>query len=197
MATSKTRDFFKAKAFAKSLQSLIDSLPSASERQEIDSQLGTIINFLTDLRKRLNGIPSQEEATSAREAIDRLDSIFAQAKDSPFLSATLGIRATARRPKPAKPSAEDVERAKSTLTELETLSIDELRPALQRLSPQALKSVASSLGMRPSQRTAQETLVHQVATKITNTRGYRRLRDGRDEHQEGPGDHLQRDDRED
>jgi hypothetical protein len=60
----------------------------------------------------------------------------------------------------------------------ESLPIDQLRTALSELSGRDLKAVASLLGIRSSQRTSHDALSHQIATKITNTRGYLSLRDG-------------------
>ena len=50
--------------------------------------------------------------------------------------------------------------------------------ALNELSARDLKAVASVMGVRSNQRTSRDALAHQIATKITNTRGYRSLRDG-------------------
>jgi hypothetical protein len=48
------------------------------------------------------------------------------------------------------------------------------------MSVRELHSVADATGVRAA-RTARKTLIQQVATKITNMRGYRSLRDGANE----------------
>jgi hypothetical protein len=181
MATKKSGDFFKGLSFTKGLRALLDSLPSESERRQIDAQLQTLIDFLTDLRHRLSNIPSREDAAASRAAVDQLDALFAQAKSNPFLATALGVKVTASRRKPAPVSSDDISRARSTLARLQTLTLHEIRATLNPMARIELQAVASALGIRGTQRSTHESLVQQVATKITNTRGYRSLRDGADE----------------
>jgi hypothetical protein len=181
MATKKSGDFFKGLSFTKGLRALLDSLPSESERRQIDAQLQTLIDFLTDLRHRLSNIPSREDAAASRAAVDQLDALFAQAKSNPFLATALGVKVTASRRKPAPVSSDDISRARSTLARLQTLTLHEIRATLNPMARIELQAVASALGIRGTQRATHESLVQQVATKITNTRGYRSLRDGADE----------------
>jgi hypothetical protein len=129
----------------------------------------------------LNTIPSQPDATGARAAIDRLDMLFAEAKSNPVVAAAVGVKPVASRPKRVPFSDADMERAKSALAKLEPLPIDELRTTLNQMAPRELQSVASAMGIRTTQRTAHDALVHQIATKFSNTRGYRSLRDGANE----------------
>jgi len=170
--------FFQAEKFGKSLGELVDSLPTEANRQEIVSQLGALIQFLSTLKNRLEEIPTQQDAWAARAAIDRLQSLFTQAKSSPILGAALGVKATLPRQRPMAITPEEVERANLAISQFESLTSDELRAALDRMNARDLQAVANAMGMKTTARTAREALVHQVATKITNTRGYRSLRDG-------------------
>jgi hypothetical protein len=179
MATKKGRSaLFEAQKFAKSLGELIDSLPSDAGKQQIASQLEALIQFLITLKSRLEKIPTQQEAEAARMAVNRLQSLFAEAKSNPVIGAAIGIRTTAPRQKPPTITSEEIESAKLAVARFGSLPIDEIRAALEEMSVRDLQVVANAIGVRTTQRTARESLVHQVATRITNTRGYRALRDG-------------------
>jgi hypothetical protein len=172
--------YFDGNKFAQDLGALLDGLPSESNRQQVVSQLQTLIQFLSDLKGRLAAIPTLEEATGARKAIDELASLFAQAKSNPVLGAAVGVSKARQRPKPPPVTSEEIDRAKLMMTRFESLPIDQLRTAVNDLSSRDLRAVASALGIRSSQRTSHAALAHQIATKISNTRGYRNLRDGVD-----------------
>jgi hypothetical protein len=179
---SKKRDgaFFEGEKFLKGLGELIDALPSDAETQRIVVELETLIQFLSDLKARLQSLPTHQDAGAARTAVDTLTELFIQAKSNPVVGAAIGIKAAGPRQKQPMITSEDVERAKSAITQFDSLPIDEVRAALEAMSTRDLQGVADSIGIRTA-RTARETLVHQVATKITNTRGYRSLRDGASE----------------
>ena len=173
--------FFKAQVFTRSFRTLLDSLPSEADRQRTASELDALIQFLTDLKERLTAIPSRDDAIGARAALDRLDAWFAAAKGNPIVAAAIGVKPTAARPKPVPLRSEAIERAKATLARFDPLPIDELRTALNQMAPRELQSVASVIGIRTTQRAAHDAVAHQIATKITNTRGYKSLKEGVDE----------------
>ena len=173
--------FFKTQAFTRSFRALLDSLPSEADRQRTAAELDALIQFLTELRERLTAIPSRDDAIGAREALDRLDAWFTTVKESPIVAAAIGVKPTAARPKSVPLSSEDIERAKATLATLDPLPIDELRTTLNQMAPRELRSVASAIGIRTTQRVAHDAVAHQIATKITNTRGYKSLKEGVDE----------------
>lgn len=181
MPTKTDGGFFKAQAFTQSLRTLLASLPSDAEKQQVSSQLDALIRFLTELRERLTSIPSQDDATAARAALDRLDAWFASAKGNPVVAAAVGVKPRAVRAKPAPFSSDDAERARAAIARFDTLPIDELRNALNGMLPRELQSVASAMGIRTTRRSTHDALAQQIATKITNSRGYRSLRDGTDE----------------
>jgi hypothetical protein len=61
---------------------------------------------------------------------------------------------------------------------MESLLIDQIRSTLDKMTVRDLHTVASEMGVRATERSPREALVHQVSTKITNARGYRSLGDG-------------------
>ncbi len=179
MGTKKnSKGFFQAQKFAQSVSALIDSLPSETDKQEVVSQLETLIRFLSDIKSHVEAVPSQQGSAAVRVAIDKLASLFEQAKSNPAIGAALGIRAALPRSKETAITPDELERARAQLARFESLPIDELRNVLSEMNARDLKALASAMGIRATQRTAHDALTHQVATKISNTRGYRSLRDG-------------------
>jgi hypothetical protein len=120
---------------------------------------------------------------ATRDSIDRLQTLFIQAKSNPVLAAAVGIKITAPKQTPPPLTPEEINRAQSTISRLDSLPIDELRGALEGMNPRDLQAAAKAVGVRTTSRTSREALVHQVVTKITNTRGYRSLRDGTNQSQ--------------
>jgi hypothetical protein len=165
--------FFEAEKFAKGLRELVDTLPTEQERNRIASELEVLIQFLTTLKSHLQGVPTQEDTLATRTAIDQLDSLFVRAKTNPFLASAFGIKSKPPRPKSPAITPEDIERANSAISKFD-------RSTLETMSMRDLQAVAGAVGVRTSSRTTREALVQHVATKITNTRGYRSLRDGTD-----------------
>jgi len=180
MATKRGGAFFKVQAFTQSLRTLLASLPSDAERHDVSSQLDALIRFLMELRERVTAIPSRDDAASASAALERLDAWFAAAKANPVVATAVGVKPRAVRPKPALFSSEDVERAKAAIARFDALPIDEIRRILDQMSPRELQSVASAMGIRTTRGSTHDALGQQIATKITNARGYRSLRDGTD-----------------
>ena len=105
-------------------------------------------------------------------------------KSSPILSAAAGMNVASPRSTVPVPSPDEIQNANLALARFESLPIDQLRVALGQMGLRELKAMATSIGVRSTQRMSQEALAHQIATKITNTRGYRSLRDGSDQESE-------------
>jgi hypothetical protein len=171
---------FDADTFVQRLTELVESLPAADEQQKNVAALDDIIRFLSDLRERIAKIPTQEDSTSVRFALNELSALFAKARSNPVLAAAVGLRVTSTRSLGPVPSVEEIEDAKRAISQFEQLPIDQLRVALEGRTAGQLRALAAQLGVRSSQRISREVLAHQIATKITNTRGYRSLRKGVD-----------------
>ncbi len=181
MTTNKQPEFFRAEKFVQSLRALVESLPSESEKQRISADLDRVIEFLTEIKKTLGSVPSQESAAAVRSAVDGLDVLFSRARASAPLAAALGLRSADHKPKAQPLSEADSERARILLERLQKLPIDEMRANLENSSttaPRDLHAIATLMGIRSTQRSSREALAQQVATKIANARGYETLRRG-------------------
>ena len=169
---------FDADGFVKQLARLVEQLPSAADKQRSAATLDAVIQFLADVKERIVSIPTEDEAKSTKLALDELSALFERAKANPLLAAAIGIRTPVPRTSNTLPSGEEIESAKRAIAQFDELPIDQLRLALENKSLSELKALAMELGVRSTQRTSHEGLSHQIATRITNTRGYRSLRNG-------------------
>src|SRR5262249_18286365 len=131
---TRRKDLFDAQKFTRSLGALVDALPSEADRQQVLSQLETLIQFLVDLKDRIAAIPTREDASSTSAALDNLALLFAQVKSNPILGAAVGVSTATQRPRPAAITSEEIERAKLAIVHFESLPIDRLRVSLNELS---------------------------------------------------------------
>jgi hypothetical protein len=169
---------FDPARFVTGLTHLVESLPSADEQQKNAAALDAIIRFLMDMKERVAAIPTRDDTKATRLALGELSALFAKATANPLLAAAIGIRSPVSRQLNPPPSGEEIENAKRAIAQFNDLPIDQLRLAVEKMSLSELKALASELGIRSSERTSHEGLSHKIATRITNTRGYRTLRIG-------------------
>ncbi len=164
------------------LQEFANSLPTSSEKEELGRSLNAIISFLSEIQQTLNAVPSREEAARMHDALQALEKFAKRMESSPAVAAILGVaKLRHSRISPATYSEEEIASAQSLLTEMEGLPIDEMRSRLLdegTLSLRKLQVLASSLGIKAVQRAGRDALAHQVASKISNYRGYQGLRAG-------------------
>lgn len=182
--TSKRRPSRLA-VFLKHLTGILDVLPSESEKQEVEEALRKLVAFLNDLKARLELVPSAEDVSGLRVAVQRLEQALAAAETDPVLAGVFGLPRPRARRREGKAVSEPGSTAGSRALEaLQALSIDEIRAKLQSDSyPLAtLRAVASHLKVRPTKGLTREALAHQVVMRIANDRAYKGLRGDR------PGD---------
>jgi hypothetical protein len=168
----------RVNAFLARLGALVDSLPTASEREDVVRQSEALVNFLRDVHSHLASMPTQDDFANLRQVIDHLQSLLRRAESTPGLRAALGL--PAQRPSKArggKPSGEELMEVKKLLPQLEELSVDDLKARLRdgdTYSVTRLRALGSVLGIR-SRKLSRDALVHQITMKIANYRGYQRL----------------------
>ena len=71
----------------------------------------------------------------------------------------------------------DIEELKRLLSELESMSIDEIRSKLQLYSTSYLRALASIMIIGSLRGQSKENLIHIISMKIANLRGYKSLMD--------------------
>lgn len=179
MTRRKRSAYFKTKAFLLSLRGMLSALPGATEKQEIKNSFTELIEFLSNVRDKLDALPANDDMKEVDLAVRRLEELFARVESNPFLANVVGLR-TPSLQKRSKPKITDSDRtnAEAVLKELESLPVDKIRSELTKeeiYSMSQVRAIGSLMGLRSSAKLNRDALVHQIATKIANYRGYQRL----------------------
>jgi DNA-binding transcriptional regulator YbjK len=178
MARAKRQGQFQPKMFLESLRNTLSTLPSTSEKQEIQETLTQLMDYLANLQRTFHQLPTIEDTTEVTNAIKRLQELFAHAEANPILAHVLGLQrsSTAERKKPVT-SEEETATARTMLKDFESLSIDEVRTKLEdeTFPLSELRTMALLTDMSDVESLNREALVHQMVTKIANFRGDQRL----------------------
>lgn len=181
----------QTKQLLERLKELLLALPSESEKREAEAQFSSLIQFLKDLQDNLRELPDRESTGDIREGVQRLEDLFSRAEADPNLAAVLGLRrATKKKQGPLPATPQELTVARGAIDHLQALPLDESRTKLQNenLYPlTVLRAIASSLRIRSGSKLSRESLVHQIAMKLANLRGYEHLRN-RGEESVGRGD---------
>jgi glycine/D-amino acid oxidase-like deaminating enzyme len=168
------------KQFLERLRDLLGALPSETEKREAEAQFSSLIAFLTELKQNLHELPDQESTVGMREVVQQLEDLFSRAEADPNLAAVLGLRrATRKKPAHVPSTPQEVAAAESTIAQLQALPVDDVRSRLQSENVYpltALRAVAAGLRIRSAAKLSRESLVHQIAMKVANLRGYDHLR---------------------
>ena len=128
MGKSKGKNYFKANLFLSGLRELVNSFPTDYERHEIQTNLSVLIELFTVIKKNLTILPSNNDLEKLNETINQLEQLIKRAESNTALACIVGLRRQTVRKKRKDISKEDeIEKAKSELTKLETLSIDDIR----------------------------------------------------------------------
>ncbi len=178
MARAKRHVQFQPKMFLESLRTTLSTLPSTSEKQEIQETLTQLMDYLANLQRTFHQLPTIEDTTEVTNAIKRLQELFANAEANPTLAHILGLKSssTAERKKPIT-REEETAKARTMLKDLESLSIDEVRTKLEdeTFPLSELRIMALLTEISDVESLNREALVHQIVTTIANFRGDQRL----------------------
>lgn len=165
-----------------SLREFANSLPTETEKLGLQHSITSIIDFLSGIQRVLTATPSRENTAGLEDAFRTLEGFAERAKSNPAIATVLGIpQPRPARPKPTSYTNEETAAARQLLAEMKALPIDRIRSRLQdeaATSLRLLQAVASQLGIRSVQRMARDVLEHQIASRISNYRGYQDLRSG-------------------
>jgi hypothetical protein len=159
------------------LDSVLQSLPSESEKAELTDKLRQLIGFLQEVEGRLAEMPAQDNYPQARRAIDSIRELMQGAKNNPLLAQTLGLRtrmAPQRTGRGARAGARESE-ARERIDELRQLPLEATEVELRAQELPFLRAMASILGIGSPEKLSKDALVQHVGAKIANYRGYRSL----------------------
>ena len=177
MGKSKKPAKFEVKGFIKGLRSLLDALPSESQKQNLNDAFTELIGFLTDLQNLLLAMPSTEDVSQLRQLLPKLEEFYASAKKVPAIAASVGVGNGSKKQKVnARKTKKGGIDAKQVLANLSKLPADEIRSRLEdkTFSKPALQALALELGMKPASNATKKSLADKIASDILN----QRMRDG-------------------
>ena len=172
----------KSLALLNTLQAAITHLPTEEEKRSTVADCSTLIEFFSELQRAVGQMPSSDELSDVRDALDRLAQLYEQQGNSLWLRSVSGngIRGKANGRRPAA-TEEDRAAARTLLNRMESLSVEEIHRELrdQKQHPgRELQAMAIELGMRSTHGYNRSALIETIAAKIANARGYRALRGG-------------------
>lgn len=165
--------------FLNGVAELAKTLPSAERKAEIDRELDAVISFLLDFKRRLNSMPTADDAAELEQSIGTLRHFVQVADSDPLISKALGLPQKAPRKGTKKTRREpeaDIERA---VLQLKSLPPDRLRKALidgNEYTVATLRRLAAELNVRVTVGTTRQQLVEQIVKRIENLAGYEYLR---------------------
>ncbi|MCI0387407.1 MAG: hypothetical protein MOB07_01380 [Acidobacteria bacterium] len=163
--------------FIKGLQSLLDTMPSESQKQEINNAFTELINFLTDLQNIFLAMPTIEDSAHINQFLLKLEEFYAASQKAPLIAASIGAgHKSTKRNSSASPKKEVEIDVNAVLDSLTKLSADEIRSRLddKTFSKPALQALALELGMKPASNATKKSLADKIASDILN----QRMRDG-------------------
>ena len=161
------------------IRKALSSLPSKAEKEELEVGCTALIEFLAELKNNIASIPSTEEVTSIRQQLQRMEDFINKAESDPVLRTALGLQKPAAKKRVSYMVTEDDRhKARKALDAFDSMQLDEIRRRLgneEMYTIRELRAIATELGIRSIQRLSRIDLVHRIATKIANFRGYQSL----------------------
>src|SRR5262245_35836051 len=164
---------FDAGGFIKGLQSLLETLPSESQKQEVNNAFTELIGFLRDLQNFFLAMPSTDDVAQLRQSLSKLEEFNAFAEKVPAIAASIGAgRKSTKRNAGASTAKEVGIDAKLVLASLLKLPADEIRSQLddKKYSKQSLRLIASEMGLKTTSSATRESLADKIASDILNQR---------------------------
>ncbi len=177
MGKSKEPGMFEVESLIKGLQKLLDTLPSESQKQEINDAFTELISFLTDLQNIFIAMPSIEDVSQLRKSLLKIEDLYASLEKVPLIAASVGAsRSSSKRNARVRPPKDLGINARQVLANLSKLPADEIRSQLggKAYSKQSLRLIASEMGLKTSSNATRKSLADKIASDIVN----QRLRDG-------------------
>jgi len=173
MFKSKKSAGFDPEGFFKGLQNLLDTLPTESQKQEINNAFTELIGFLTDLQNIFLAMPSIEDSAHISQSLTKLQEFYVATQKVPLVAASIGAgRNSTNRNSGALPTKEVNIDVNAVLSSLAKLSADEIRSRLvdKTYTKPALQAIASELGMKPASNATRKSLADKIANDIVNQR---------------------------
>lgn len=179
MAKGGSKKATRARMISGKLREIVDGLPSHDDRDAMAASLEALVEYLSDAKRALQGIPTRDGHAELMTLLDRFDSLLSQAEDSPVLARALGVEKRLSKKVTTTPKVVDPRQVRSVLEGFRDSTIDQIREKLlddSKYTASELRQMAASIGLRVQSRSNRSTVAAQLVTAIANERGYRQLR---------------------
>jgi hypothetical protein len=171
------------------LADVLGAVPDDAERDRILKNLDLLIAFFTELRRRVESLPSSSERVKTLTALEEVGQFLDRARDNDFLATALGLAYDRRKRRPSRATPGLSRSAQAFFEELKSLPTDEIQRRLndyKQVTMNDLHGLASLLGLRFEERMKRQDLVDRIVKLgFANVRGYDLLR--RAERSKGSG----------
>ena len=177
----KSKSPYPIDSLFKGLRTLLASLPSEEEKDELIQTLRETRDFLEELHILIETIPTMESSASLSQGLSRLDILADRAVNDAPLRRLMGLRGSQGNRGRVVNGAEDAKsRADNLARSLKDSESSDLVSLLERSGEpiSVLAEMATSLGLRTRSKERKADLIRRIATHVTNQRGYKLLRGG-------------------
>ncbi len=166
-------------ALFKGLKTLLTSLPSEEEKDELIQTLRDTRSFLEELELLVEAFPTIESSRGLSEGLARLDVLAGLSDRDTRLKRLMGFQVSQVGKAKSVNGSGDVavraERLKESLKDSGNASLERVMESSgEPIS--VLTELAASMGLRTRSKERKLDLIKRIATHLTNQRGYRILR---------------------
>ncbi len=162
------------------LAQVLHSLPDQADRERLLKNLDAIINFFSDLKRRIESLPSTGDRARILAALEDIAGFLNRSRNDSVLASVLGLqyergsrRSPGTIPVPSKSSD-------ALLDELRALPTEEIQKRLndyKQVTMSDLRAMAGRLGLKYEERMKRQELVDRIVKLgFANVRGYDLLR---------------------
>lgn len=162
------------------LTETLASLPDEAERDRLLKSLDAIIAFFSDLKRRVESLPSSSARAHTLTALEDIGEFLNRSKDNPVLATALGLAYDQELQRSSRAAPASSRSAEALLQEIKALPTGEIQERLndyKRVSMNELHALARMLGLRYEDRMKRQDLIDRIVKiGFANIRGYDLLR---------------------
>ena len=168
---------YSIETLLRGVKSLLNSLPTEDEKQEILQSLGEISKFLEELQSLVMQVPTMESSRELSEGLSRLDALTRQVHQDTGLRKALGLRGSIARGKGRAATSAVADEQVSELMEVVANSDSSKIESLIAQEPLAvLRKLADRLNLRVPSKERKQDMIRRLVIHVENQRGYATLR---------------------
>lgn len=162
------------------VSNLVDALPSPEQKASLAQELDALISFLTDLKGRLDAIPTDSEAGDIARTVETLRDYVRVAESDPVMSRVLGLidGGQARRT-PRRTSLRTADEINGLVDKLRVMSPESVRAELgdkRTYNVVTLRAIGNSIGIPMPTKSTRTSMIEKLVNAIGNRSGYEYLR---------------------